>query len=58
MEEHHFESSRDWRYFSLYFEPIPNDAKQINIIENEFGNQNDFNFYDVKVVAKKMFVGE
>ncbi len=52
-EQLHFESTRDWRYFSLYFEPIPMDASVINIIEDEFGNQDDFNYYKVKLSVKE-----
>ena len=51
-EQLHFESTRDWRYFSLYFEPIPIDVSVINIIEDEFGNQDDFNYYQVNLTSK------
>jgi hypothetical protein len=42
-----FESTKDWRYFSLFFPPIPLKDCSLNIIEKENGNKNDFNYYDV-----------
>ena len=44
-----FESTKDWRYFSLFFPPIPQKDCSINIIEKENGNKNDFNYYDVSL---------
>ena len=46
-EQFEFESTEDWRVFSLYFEPIPLTDCQIDIIEQENPTQNDFNFYNV-----------
>ena len=46
-EHHYFESSKEWRYFSLYFPPIPQTDCTINIIEIENGSRNDFNYYGV-----------
>ncbi|WP_088323094.1 hypothetical protein [Polaribacter tangerinus] len=48
-EKHNFESKQDWRYFSLYFPPIPRSAKYIHIIEKENGSENDFNYYNVQL---------
>lgn len=42
-----FESTKDWRYFSLFFPPIPQKDCTLNIIEIENGTKNDFNYYDV-----------
>jgi hypothetical protein len=36
-EVHHFESTKDWQYFSLFFPPI----------EEENPDDNDFNYYDI-----------
>jgi hypothetical protein len=47
-ERHDFESTEDWRVFSLYFEPIPVVDCSINIIEEENPNDDDFNYYDIK----------
>ncbi len=47
--KHNFESTKDWRYFSLFFPPIPQKDCIINIIEKENGNKNDFNYYDVSL---------
>lgn len=48
-EQFEFESTEDWRVFSLYFEPIPLTDCQIDIIEQENPTQNDFNFYNIKL---------
>jgi hypothetical protein len=48
-EYHYFESTKDWRYFSLYFPAIPQKDCTINIIEIENGTKNDFNFYNVSL---------
>lgn len=47
-----FESTKDWRYFSLFFPPIPLKDCSLNIIEKENGNKNDFNYYDVSLNMK------
>lgn len=44
-----FESTEDWRVFSLYFEPIPLKNSVIDIIEEEQPASTDFNFYGVSV---------
>ncbi|MBK6953824.1 MAG: hypothetical protein IPH24_17780 [Crocinitomicaceae bacterium] len=51
-EQLHFESTKDWRYFTLYFEPLPLAPTVINIIEDAFGNENDFNYYQVNLTPK------
>jgi hypothetical protein len=48
-ERHDFESTEDWRVFSLYFEPIPIVNCSINIVEEENPNDDDFNYYDIKL---------
>jgi hypothetical protein len=47
--QHYFESQKDWRYYSLFFPPIPMHDCSINIIEVDNGTLNDFNFYGVKL---------
>ena len=44
-----FESTEDWRVFTLYFKPIPLKSCIIDIIEEEEPDENDFNFYGVSV---------
>ncbi len=46
---HYFESTKDWRYFSLYFPPLPQKDCVINIIEVENGTPNDFNYYNIEI---------
>ena len=48
-EQFEFESTEDWRVFSLYFEPIPKKDCQFDIIEEENPTQNDFNFYNIMI---------
>lgn len=48
-EHYHFESSKDWQYFSLYFPPIPQETCSVDIIEAENPDDNDFNYYGIKL---------
>ena len=48
-EQHYFESYKDWRVFTLFFEPIPIKDCVIDIIESEQPNTNDFNYYGIKL---------
>ena len=49
-----FQSVKDWQFFTLYFEPIPQKDSVINIIEEEKPSPNDFNYYGIEL---KMDVG-
>ena len=51
-DKHHFESTKDWKYFSLYFTPIPIKDCIINIIEAENSNSDDFNYYGIELLIK------
>ena len=42
-----FQSIKDWQFFTLYFEPIPQKDCVINIIEEEKPSPNDFNYYGI-----------
>lgn len=44
-----FESQKDWRVFSLVFEPIPIKDCTIDIIEVENPSPNDFNYYGLQL---------
>jgi hypothetical protein len=64
-EKLHFNSSIEWRYFSLHFPSILEDANNkksllfdtaeprtidsIDLIENEKGDDTDFNFYGIRL---------
>lgn len=48
-EHHYFDSTKEWRYFSLYFPAIPQTNCTINIIEIENGSRNDFNYYEIEI---------
>ena len=58
-QQFEFESTEDWRVFSLLFEPIPLKDCIIDIIEEEEPNSDDFNFYNVKLenVSEMQLVG-
>lgn len=45
----HFESTKDWQYFSLFFPPLPQDSMTIDIIEAEQPDSTDFNYYDISL---------
>lgn len=57
-EKLHFNSSIEWRYFSLYFSPLPEYITEIDLIENELGDDTDFNFYNIilKDELRKSFI--
>jgi hypothetical protein len=44
-----FESTEDWQFFSLYFEPIPMKDCVLNMIEAEKPTPNDFNYYGIEL---------
>ena len=44
-----FKSNKDWRYFSLFFEPIPKRSCKIDLIEVENPEDTDFNYYGIKI---------
>jgi hypothetical protein len=48
-EKLHFNSTIEWRYFSLYFPPLPLDVTAIDFIEKDPGTPNDFNFFDIRL---------
>jgi hypothetical protein len=48
-DHHHFESTKDWQYFSLYFEPIPQKSLYFDLIEVENPDENDFNYYGIEL---------
>jgi hypothetical protein len=50
---HHFNTSKDWLYFSLYFPPIALKKGLFDIIEAEPGNENDFNYFDIELNIEK-----
>ena len=44
-----FQSVKDWQFFTLYFEPIPQNDCVINIIEEEKPSPSDFNYYGIEL---------
>jgi len=48
-EKLHFNSSIEWRYFSLYFPKLPEGVEEIDLIEKELGDHTEFNFFNIKL---------
>jgi hypothetical protein len=44
-----FESTADWQYFTLYFEPLPRKDLVFDMLEEENPSPTDFNFYSIKI---------
>ena len=44
-----FQSTEDWQFFSLYFEPLPTEDCTFDMIEKENPTKNDFNYYGVEL---------
>jgi len=42
-----FQSTEDWQFFSLFFEPIPRTDCEFDMIESDKPTKNDFNYYGV-----------
>lgn len=49
---HSFNSSNEWMFFSLIFEPVPFNIKAFDLIEVEPGEPTDFNFYNIMLNTK------
>ncbi len=53
-EKHHFDSNKDWQFFSLYFPPLPQKEIKLDIIEvDENPDEHDFNFYNIHLDPNK-----
>lgn len=52
-EQLHFASTKEWRYFSLYFPPVPKEKCTIDLIEIENATENNFNFYGIRLDPEK-----
>lgn len=48
-EQLNFESTEDWKVFTLFFEPLPLKDCTIDLIEEEKPEDTDFNFYGIKL---------
>jgi hypothetical protein len=44
-----FESTEDWQFFTLYFEPIPQQDCILHMIEADKPTPNDFNYYGIEL---------
>jgi hypothetical protein len=51
--QHHFESTKDWQFFSLFFEPIPQENCIISIIEEVNPDPNDFNYLGINLAINQ-----
>jgi hypothetical protein len=50
----HFESNKDWAYFSLYFKAIPLKSCVLDMIEEEDATEDTFNYYGVNIVLEEV----
>ena len=50
-----FESTEDWQFFSLFFEPIPSTDCVFDMIESDNPTKNDFNYYGIQLNLKNGF---
>lgn len=48
-QKHHFQSKKDWLFFSLYFEPIPFNDSVFDMIEDENGDGSEFNYFGIEI---------
>jgi hypothetical protein len=48
-EKLNFESTKDYQFFSLYFEALPSGNLVFDMIENYPGTPNDFNYYGIEL---------
>jgi hypothetical protein len=48
-EKLNFESTKDYQFFSLYFEALPGSNLVFDMIENYPGTPNDFNCYGIEL---------
>jgi len=48
-----FESTEDWQFFSLFFEPIPLIDCELSIIEKENPTEKDFNYYSIQLLLSE-----
>jgi hypothetical protein len=57
-EKLHFNSSIEWRYFSLHFPKLPEGIEVIDLIEKDPGTSDDFNFFGIKLndLVKKSLI--
>lgn len=57
-EKHHFNSTIEWRYFSLFFPKLPEGTLCFDLIEKEFGDHNHFNFFSIRLdeEGKKTYI--
>lgn len=49
QQKHYFKSYKEILYYTLYFPALPNDVKEIDIIEREVSFGEYFNFYGVSM---------
>ena len=47
-----FKSTKDYQFFSLHFEPLPQTDLVFDMIEAVNGTPNDFNYYGIEIKLK------
>jgi hypothetical protein len=51
--KHHFKTTKDWLYYSLYFPSIELKSGKLDLIEADPGEPTDFNYSDIEIDKKK-----
>lgn len=51
--KHHFKTTKDWLYYSLYFPAMELKSGKIDLIEADPGESTDFNYKDIVIDKKK-----
>lgn len=52
-DKHHFETTVDYLFFSLYFPPLPAGTDSIDFIESDEPGKDWFKFYDIDLGLRK-----
>ena len=48
-----FKSTKDYQFFSLHFEPLPQKDLVFDMIEKLNGTPNDFNYFGIEIKLKE-----
>jgi hypothetical protein len=49
-DRHDFNTPKDWLFFSLFFPPIHFGNMELDLIEQDPGDQNDFNYFNIIIL--------
>lgn len=55
-DQHEFDTTKDYRFFSLYFPPLPKGTDKIDLIEADDSSSDWFNFMNIDVSFGKSYL--